>query len=364
MNSSNTSMHKQLEFIRINDFFSKTSSIYSGLILNIIITSFLVAPYTSMKAIIFWIVALSICYIPRIIYTLQYYNAKKLQQLNFDNIQQWENKIFYNCILPFIAYSSLVFLPFEGDVRVGFMVAALSLISLLVGGSIIYSSSKKILNLYLFTCFSFLIARCLYEGTYHFYLLSIYFLVILIFISRLINTKYNNFLDHIASRLKFEKESLTDPLTGLPNRRHMEIFMEKFMPASRRSGHEFQVVMLDIDYFKKFNDTYGHIQGDKVLVDLASIVNENIHNSDFFVRYGGEEFILILTAINTEDSLSFLEMLSRKIENQLHVTVSLGLASSKLSNNFDQLINLSDKAMYQSKKNGRNQLTIANKLNN
>ncbi|MFK8011718.1 MAG: GGDEF domain-containing protein [Marinicellaceae bacterium] len=352
-------MHKQLEFVRINDFFSKTKGIYGGLILNIIITSFLVAPYTSLKAIGYWISALIICYIPRVIYTFQYFKAKKLQELTVDNIQQWENKIFINCFLPFIAYSSLVFLPFEGDARIGFMVAALSLISLLVGGSIIYSSSKKILNLYLFTCFSFLIARCLYEGTYHFYLLGIYFLAILIFISRLINTKYNNFIDHIASRLKFEKESLTDPLTGLPNRRHMEIFMEKFMPASRRTGHEFQVVMIDIDYFKKYNDAHGHIQGDKVLVDLATIVNQNIHQSDFFVRYGGEEFILILTAVNSEKCLPFLKKLMLTIENELGLTVSLGIASSSISDNFKQLISLADKALYTSKQNGRNQLSLA-----
>ena len=359
INNSDYDMQKQLEFVRINDFFSKSIGIYSGLTINIIITSFLIAPYTSLKAIIYWIVALIICYIPRVIFTLQYFKAKKLQQLNVNNIQQWENKIFLNCILPFIAYSSLAFLPFIGDVRLGFMVTALSLISLLVGGSIMYSSSKKILNLYLFTCLSFLIVRCLYEGTYHFYLLGIYFLILLIFISRLINTKYNNFIDHIASRLKFEKESLTDPLTGLPNRRHMEIFMEKFMPVSRRTGHEFQVVMIDIDYFKKYNDTHGHIQGDKILIDLAALVNKNIHSSDLFVRYGGEEFILILTAVSSENCLPFLTELMQKIEQKLQVTISLGLASSTMSDDFNQLLNQSDRALYRSKQNGRNQLSIA-----
>jgi diguanylate cyclase (GGDEF)-like protein len=357
--NSDKEMIKQLEYERITDFFSKTRDVYGGVIINLIITSQLIIPYTTPKALTYWIIATIVCYIPRIIFTLQYFKAKKLQKLNVDNIAQWENRIFLTSIMPFIAYSSIAFLPFEGDVRIGFLVASLSLITLLVGGVIIYSSSKKVVYLYLYTCLSCLIARCIFEGSYHFYLLGAYFLIILIFVKALIKTRYNNYIEHIELRLQFEKESLTDPLTGLPNRRHMEIFMEKFMPASRRSGHEFQLVMIDIDYFKNYNDTHGHIQGDKILVDLAIIVNKNIHSSDFFVRYGGEEFLLVLTAVNSEDSLPFLTELMEKIEQELHVTISLGLASSSMSDDYNQLLKLADKALYQSKQQGRNQINMA-----
>lgn len=357
--NSDKKMQKNLDFERINDFFSKTKGVYSGLTMNLVITSQLVAPYTTSKAVIYWILTVMICYIPRIIYTFLFFKEKKLQKLNVDNIGLWENRIFIHSFLPFLAYSSIAFMPFEGDVRIGFLVAALSLITLLVGGVIIYSSSKKVANLYLSISLACLIARCLYEGSYHFYLLGVYFLIILIFVSKLVKTKYDNYIDHIETRLRFEKESLTDPLTGLPNRRHMEIFMEKFMPASRSTGHEFQIVMIDIDYFKKYNDTHGHIQGDRILVDLAIIVNEKIHSSDFFVRYGGEEFILILTASGSENSLHFIGGLMYEIEKQLGVTISAGLASSTMSNNYELLLKLADSALYQSKQQGRNQINIA-----
>ena len=357
--NSDTKMIKQLEYERITDFFSKTRGVYGGVIINLIITSQLIIPYTTLKALTYWIIATIVCYIPRIIYTFQYFKAKKLQKLNVGNITQWENRIFLTSIMPFIAYSSIAFLPFEGDVRIGFLVASLSLITLLVGGVIIYSSSKKVVYLYLYTCLSCLIARCIYEGNYHFYLLGTYFLIILIFVKALIKTRYDNYIEHIELRLQFEKESLTDPLTGLPNRRHMEIFMEKFMPASRRAGHEFQIVMIDIDYFKNYNDTHGHLQGDKILADLAAIVNKNIQSSDFFVRYGGEEFVLILTAISSEGSLPLLTELMQKIEQELQVTISLGLASSSMSDDYNQLLKLADKALYQSKQQGRNQINMA-----
>ena len=174
-------MQKQLEFERITDFFSKTKGVYSGITINLVITSQLIAPYTSSKALVTWITIIFICYIPRVLFTFQYFKAKRLNQLTVDNIKQWENKIFLNSFLPFMAYSSVAFLPFEGDIRLGFLVAALSLITLLVGGVIIYSSSKKVANLYLYICLGSLIARCLYEGSYHFYLLAGYFLIILIF---------------------------------------------------------------------------------------------------------------------------------------------------------------------------------------
>jgi len=357
--NSDKTMQKQLEFERINDFFSKTRGVYSGLIMNLVITSQLIAPYVSSRAVVYWILSVMICYIPRITYTFLYFKAKKLQKLNVDNIVQWENRIFIHSFLPFLAYSSIVFMPFEGDVRLGFLVAALSLITLLVGGVIIYSSSKKVAILYLYISLICLMIRCVYEGGYHFYLLGGYFLIILIFINKLVKTKYDNYIEHIETRLRFKKESLTDPLTGLPNRRHMEIFMEKFMPASRRTGHEFQIIMIDIDHFKKYNDTHGHIQGDKILIDLANLVNKNIHGSDFFVRYGGEEFTLILTAISHENSLSFLDDLLRKIEKELSVTVSAGIASSSMSDDIDQLLKLADNALFQSKQNGRNRISVA-----
>lgn len=352
-------MQKKLEFERINDFFSKTKGVYAGTTFNVVITSQLIAPFATVKAITIWVISIIVCYIPRIVMTVLFFRSKRAQKLSIDNIQQWEDRTFLYSILPFLAISSIAFMPFEGGIRAGFVVAALSLMSLLVGGVIIYNSSKKVISLYLYICLGCLIVRCLFEGSYYFYTLAVYFLVILVFVRKLVIRQYSLFIEHIETRLQFEKESLTDPLTGLPNRRRLQIFMEKFMPASQRTGHEFQIVMIDIDHFKNYNDAHGHILGDKLLRDFARLVKKKIRSSDLFVRYGGEEFALILTANSPEISLPFLAELMLNIEKKLGITVSAGIASSKMSEDFKQLLKLADGALYQSKQQGRNQITIA-----
>lgn len=353
-------IQQQLELERIEDFLSKTKSGYCGLALNILVASQLIASYATLKAISFWILATIICYIPKVRATLQFFKAQKSKQVNTDNAKQWEHRIYLHSILPFFAFSSIAFMPFESNVFGGVVVASLALVSLLVGGVITYRSSKNVITLYLYISLGCIIARCLYEGGYYLYILAAYFSIMLILVRRLIKTQYENFVNHLETRLQFEKESLTDPLTGLPNRRRMELFMEQFMLVSRRTGNEFQVAMIDIDYFKKYNDTHGHLEGDNLLTSLASLVQKHIRSSDLFVRYGGEEFSLILTANNRESAFKFLSKLKDEIERALGITVSIGFACSNMAENFEQLLGLADNALYQSKQQGRNRVSIAN----
>jgi len=350
---------KQLEFGRINDFFSKTKSVYLGLTFNILIASLLIAPYTTRTAIGLWILATVLTYIPRSIITLRYFRAKKENHLTPDNIAKWEDQFYLASILPFIAFSSIAFMPFAGNVHAGFAIAALALVALLTGGVMIYSASLKVVTLYLYVSLGCLIVRCLYEGTYNFYVFAVYFIALLLILRQLIKIQYKNFIDHLVTRLHFEKESLTDPLTGIANRRHLEIFLKSFVPISRRTKNEFQVVMMDIDHFKKYNDTHGHLKGDELLIKLARLVEKQIRSSDFFARYGGEEFALVLTANSPDTALELVNKLMSDIKSELEITMSAGLSSSDMADSFDQLLELADKALYQSKQQGRNQATLA-----
>lgn len=300
-------MRKELEFGRITDFFSKTRSVYLGLSFNILVTSQLIAPYTTLNAILLWVLTTAICYLPRIIITLRFFKAQKSKQLTSDNIGQWENQVYLHSFLPFLAFSSIAFLPFEGDVFSGVAIAALAIVALLSGGVIVYSSSFKVITLYLYVSLGCLIARCLYEGSYNFYIVAFYFSVMMLILRQLIKTQYQNFIDHLITQLNLEKASLTDPLTGVANRRHLELFLKSIIPVSYRSNTVFHVVMMDIDFFKQYNDTHGHVKGDELLINLANLVTNHIRSSDFFARYGGEEFALILTANSRDDTLDFLQ---------------------------------------------------------
>jgi diguanylate cyclase (GGDEF)-like protein len=154
-------------------------------------------------------------------------------------------------------------------------------------------------------------------------------------------------------------DSLHDHLTGLPNRRFLQIQMEKIVEATNRYGEYLSVIMLDIDHFKRYNDTQGHVQGDRLLVKLSGILSKEIRCSDFVFRYGGEEFLIILPRTNSQLASEVAERLRRLVETETDVTISLGISTyRKDSGNADNLINSADDALYRAKQEGRNRIAV------
>ncbi|WP_298438301.1 diguanylate cyclase [Geobacter sp.] len=166
------------------------------------------------------------------------------------------------------------------------------------------------------------------------------------------------------------KLSITDPLTHLHNRRHLMETMEKeFQRASRKGGH-LSLVILDIDYFKKINDTYGHQEGDRVLATLAEIVMKGLRAYDIAARYGGEEFVLLLPETPLPEAQTIAERLRGEVQEHVFngslqgqvITISLGVATypSPRVENIDSLFRQADEALYRAKQNGRNRVEIMN----
>ncbi|WP_298273049.1 diguanylate cyclase [Geobacter sp.] len=164
------------------------------------------------------------------------------------------------------------------------------------------------------------------------------------------------------------KLSITDPLTHLHNRRHLMETMEKeFQRASRKGGH-LSLVILDIDYFKKINDTYGHQEGDRVLATLAEIVMKGLRSYDIAARYGGEEFVLLLPETPLPEAQAIAERLRGEVQEHSFngilqgqvITISLGVATypSPRVENIDSLFRQADEALYRAKQNGRNRVEI------
>jgi len=161
------------------------------------------------------------------------------------------------------------------------------------------------------------------------------------------------------------ESNLRDAMTGLHNRRFLEEYMETLVANNDRNKTTLSVLMLDLDYFKKVNDTYGHDAGDKVLKELAKTLTASVRNSDLVIRYGGEEFVIILQ--NTGDGYG--DKVGEKIRaavEQLKVqvattiiqkTISIGVADFPTdSETFWQAIKFADVALYQAKEKGRNQV--------
>ena len=162
--------------------------------------------------------------------------------------------------------------------------------------------------------------------------------------------------------------SVTDALTGLYNRRHFDNMIEREFLRAQRYSNDLSIALIDIDFFKKVNDTYGHLCGDYVLKEVAYLTLETFRKTDMVFRYGGEEILVILTETPLEKAVIPLERLRKSIESypfnydgqDIRITVSIGAeAISPEISDFEKLIGRADKALYQAKENGRNKVVTS-----
>ncbi|MBL4780908.1 MAG: diguanylate cyclase [Porticoccaceae bacterium] len=162
-----------------------------------------------------------------------------------------------------------------------------------------------------------------------------------------------------------EELSHRDPLTGVYNRRYMEAELDKEFQRVARYGGKLSVLFLDLDFFKKVNDTYGHQAGDQVLIEVTQRISSIVRATDCLARYGGEEFAIMLPETDTSGGLVFANRVREAIEKTpvqyeehvIAVTASLGLSEYvEGTENYDTLLDQSDKALYVAKKQGRNRV--------
>lgn len=159
-------------------------------------------------------------------------------------------------------------------------------------------------------------------------------------------------------------QAVTDELTGLYNRRYIVTSLEREIERAERYLQPLTVMMLDLDRFKKVNDSYGHPVGDQVLVTAAAIIRSNIRKIDIAGRFGGEEFMVILPQTNLSDSTVVAERIRQEIEQcpftskDIHVTISIGICEYA-GEDMNQLVSRADELLYLAKNNGRNRIETA-----
>jgi len=175
-------------------------------------------------------------------------------------------------------------------------------------------------------------------------------------------------LKHFQRFSSIKNIAIYDTLTGLYNRRYFEERLGMDAQKSFYGGTPLSLVMVDIDHFKKVNDTFGHTEGDQVLCRVSSLLKSSIRKKDTVARYGGEEFILILPEAGLEASFVIAERIRRLIENtlfevgraQINLTVSMGISNfpSHRAKSKEELIKMADQALYDAKRGGRNKVCI------
>ncbi len=179
-------------------------------------------------------------------------------------------------------------------------------------------------------------------------------------------------LANVRAHRDIYSQAVTDALTGLHNRRHMQAVLTDECRRAQRYGHPLSVIMLDVDEFKSYNDTYGHVQGDVLLKMLASILQTTVRGVDTVGRFGGEEFVVVLPETPPEEAFQAAERLRLAVArasfpghadtpNTLVLkTISLGVATfPSVTEDVQALVTLADDALYRAKRGGRNQTAQA-----
>jgi len=175
----------------------------------------------------------------------------------------------------------------------------------------------------------------------------------------------NDDLEHALRRI--EELAMRDELTGVFNRRYLMETIRNEKHRCERSGAVFSICILDVDHFKRVNDTFGHLIGDEVLQAIATSATGALRQTDYFGRYGGEEFALVLTGTTVEGAYITAERVRTRIEAlrfpsvsaDLNVTVSIGIADSRFSEETTMTFKRADDALYKAKQHGRNRCVIA-----
>ncbi len=171
--------------------------------------------------------------------------------------------------------------------------------------------------------------------------------------------------------LELRSQTFSDGLTGIANRRHFDVAMEKEVRRAKRAGTPLSLLMIDIDFFKAYNDHYGHQQGDDALIRVAGALAQLLRRPfDLIARYGGEEFAVVLPEMDSAQSMRMAETMRQTIVNLRiphakaeptgHVTISIGLAthSGNELGDISYLVGAADRALYAAKRAGRNRVAL------
>lgn len=179
----------------------------------------------------------------------------------------------------------------------------------------------------------------------------------------------NLFAYMFSKRMQRQQEQLTllvrrDPLTGAGNRRALDERLEEIISENKRYKKETSLVVFDVDYFKRINDNHGHAIGDQVLIKLTELIQSGIRETDCLYRFGGEEFVVVLSGANKNSAEKIAEKFRGMVEstvliNDMLVTISLGVAEFIVEESAYSWLDRADKAMYHAKESGRNQTCVA-----
>jgi len=355
--------HTELDFTRISVLYANTNAGYFGIATGVFFFAYIINQLATASIAYPWAIAVGIAYIPRVLLSLQFAKKLKRKEITASNIKPWENYFFYCSIVPFLCFSSAVFIPygeFEFNALLFYAVIVIVIVMTLISGSILsYSTSLPVIFLFMSASMLPLITKAFWMQEPQFNALGLLLVIAYLILSALIPRQNRLLVENIILRIENEHQPLTDPLTELGNRRRLYLLVETLLPSSLRRKDPFSVVMLDIDNFKLYNDKFGHSAGDDLLVTISEILRECSRDQDLVVRYGGEEFLLVLPSTGLDAAVILVERIRSAVKEKTPVTFSAGIATHREDLSFDQLVEKADQSLYVAKAEGRDRYVLA-----
>lgn len=345
--------NSQVDFERITFLYENAKYGYVGIATALLFFGYVIWNLAEPVYAMVWVSVVAIGYLPRFFLSLQFSRKIASQAITELNVKVWERYFSLASIFPFVCFSAAVFIPYGENTFVAVLCFAVIVMTLLSGGILSYSTSLPSIFLYMNVTMLPLIAKCFWVGDPLFIALGLTLMFGYALLSRLIPRLNKLLLENITLKLENKHHSLTDPLTKLGNRRRLRISIDDLMPIARRSKEPFSIILLDIDHFKNFNDSNGHRAGDQLLVKVAEILIECSRDQDLVIRYGGEEFLIVLPGSDIDDAIVLTERILKAIRQRTKVTMSAGLAMYQEDMSFDELVQLADQNLYGAKNSGR-----------
>lgn len=328
------------------------------LMFGIIYMLFSAADYFTVGTILAFRTMLLIRFLFLSVSVVIYLYLKKID--HYRNMADWITVYEIWAVVSFMAilyqYDSL-------DIISCFSVMAITLALYIIPNKMIHAQIVSILfNLAFFLLFA---GRITGVDTGMLYRILTYALIFILFgnAEALIANFYRR--KQFADRAELLKLYLTDPLTGIYNRVRFDQELKQWIEYCNRYASLLSLVMFDIDDFKKINDSYGHLGGDKILKSIAAIIKNAVRSTDVFARWGGDEFVILLPHTDMQQAMEMTQRLKVYIKENRYdgmqsVTCSFGLVSFQKDETAESMLQKVDRLLYQAKKHGKNTIALAN----
>lgn len=355
--NNNQEPKAQLDIRRIRILMEQAPYTVLGIMLAVSTIGYVTYDFLPFNIWLIWII-FALTSIPvRFAIAYYFYLATRHASLNGRQALLWENYWLISSAFTGLVFSVSAFLPYEENSLIALLFISLVVCSL-IGGSVTSSvTSLRVVMVFLHITLIPIIASCfMHEDFYINFLGGLLSAFYFVFFSLMLSM-HRTITRAIADQIERQDMSLKDSLTGLWNRRKLFEVVDEI--DNRKS---YSLLLIDIDHFKQLNDEKGHQKGDEVLILISLCIVRCCCPKDLVVRYGGEEFLVLLPGTDIETAASQAENIRNEVLSEGLNTVSIGVAQSCMHKDFDAVVSAADKAMYQAKREGRNRVLVDNSV--